>query len=267
MALLELPLVAWAQHHGLYQEAELLTNFTGNPKGVTFSNPLYEEDVSFRSLRRWELLGLTRREACWFRRAESAVLLGSLMGLERRASNRPAGVRTLSLVALGACLFTIASTYAFEDGSQLWDASRISAALPSGVGFLGGALIFKHTPGGAGGNPELIGLTTACGVWVACSVGVLCGGGLIPMACFGAAAMVTICRFGPRRPGGIDEHQDEEDEDGPEESEVKTKLSSQVIPEEKANTTEELSGSFKPERKQSTESRKRSPSMVISNAE
>ena len=50
----------------------------------------------------------------------------------------------MALVSLGSCLFTINSAYAFLDGPMEWDASRISAAIPSGVGFLGAGLIFKQ---------------------------------------------------------------------------------------------------------------------------
>lgn len=55
-----------------------------------------------------------------------------------------AGIRTMALVSLGSCLFTINSAFAFLDGPMEWDASRISAAIPSGVGFLGAGLIFKQ---------------------------------------------------------------------------------------------------------------------------
>jgi len=50
----------------------------------------------------------------------------------------------MALVSLGSCLFTINSAFAFLDGPMGWDASRISAAIPSGVGFLGAGLIFKQ---------------------------------------------------------------------------------------------------------------------------
>ena len=77
-----------------------------------------------------------------------AVLIGALIGYERRSVDRPAGIRTMSLASLGACTFTICSTFAFVDGPMEWDGSRVSAAIPSGVGFLGAGLIWK----GAGGD-------------------------------------------------------------------------------------------------------------------
>jgi len=168
-----------------------------------YGNALYVPNEDFRLRRRPELLGLTRREADFGRRLLASVVLGALIGVERRAPNRPAGVRTMSLVSLGACLFTICSAYAFEQGSQEWDASRISAALPSGVGFIGGAVIFKQ-----GG--EVIGLTTATGIWTSCAVGVACGGSMYFVALLGCSGMVTLLRFGPRSPDGEQEDDDDE---------------------------------------------------------
>jgi len=99
----------------------------------------------------------------------------------------------MSLVSLGACVFTLGSMYAFEEGTQKWDASRVAAALPSGVGFLGGALVFKDS-----GTNTIKGLTTACGVWLSCAAGMVCAGGMYFAAIFGASAMIAILRFGPR---------------------------------------------------------------------
>jgi len=69
----------------------------------------------------------------------------------------------------------------------------VAAALPSGVGFLGGALIFKDSK-----TEHITGLTTACGVWVSAAVGICCGGGLFPAAAYATSGMVFVLRFGPR---------------------------------------------------------------------
>jgi len=161
--------------------------------GVKFMNPLYMEGPEWRAHRWLPLLGLTRREAMFCRRMLASIVLGALIGLERREANRGAGIRTMGLVCLGSCVFTIGSVFAFEDGTQMWDASRVSAALPAGVGFLGGALIFKDS-----GTGHITGLTTACGVWLSCAVGVCCGGGLYISATFATSGMVFLLRFGPR---------------------------------------------------------------------
>ncbi|CAJ1399692.1 unnamed protein product [Effrenium voratum] len=161
-------------------------------------NVLFRDDWKYRRHRFPELLLMTQLECEFTRRMMASLVVGALLGIERRESNRGAGVRTMSLVSLGACIFTIGSMYAFEEGSQTWDASRVSAALPSGVGFLGGALIFKD-------SGQIKGLTTACGVWLACAVGMCCGGGMYFVAFFGVAGVVAMLRFGPRSPMPDDE--------------------------------------------------------------
>jgi len=163
------------------------------PEIPQFDNALVHWSYEYRKYRWPQLLWLTRQEAEFARRMIFSLVLGSLIGLERRESNRNAGIRTMSLVSLGACVFTLGSMYAFEDGTQKWDASRVSAALPSGVGFLGGALVFKDS-----GTNTIKGLTTACGVWLSCAAGMVCACGMYFAAIFGASAMVAILRFGPR---------------------------------------------------------------------
>lgn len=81
-----------------------------------------------------------------------------------------------------------------------WDASRVSAAIPSGVGFLGAGLIFKKeetSPLGES-NHVVHGLTTAASVWLSAAVGIACGGDLYMPASFGVAIMMLLLRFGPR---------------------------------------------------------------------
>lgn len=115
------------------------------------------------------LLWMTRYECNFGRRLLAAVLLGGIVGWERREADRPAGIRTMSLVSLGACLFSINSAYAFLDGPMSWDASRISAAIPSGVGFLGAGLIFKEAEKDkkTGDTTHVVhGLTTAASLWI-----------------------------------------------------------------------------------------------------
>jgi putative Mg2+ transporter-C (MgtC) family protein len=119
----------------------------------------------------------------------------------------------MSLVSLGSCLFTITSTFAFLDGPMSWDASRIAAAIPSGVGFLGAGLIFKkeqeHSDG-SDSTPMVHGLTTAASLWLSAAVGIACGGELYFAASFGTATMMLLLRFGPR--GDDIKHDDSDDE-------------------------------------------------------
>jgi putative Mg2+ transporter-C (MgtC) family protein len=126
-----------------------------------------------------------------------AVILGCLIGWERRQADRPAGIRTMSLVALGSCLFSITSAFAFLSGPMEWDSSRVAAAIPSGVGFLGSALIFKSEDT-KNKVHEVHGLTTAANVWLAAAVGIACAGEMYFVASFTTAIMLVLLRFGPR---------------------------------------------------------------------
>jgi uncharacterized membrane protein YhiD involved in acid resistance len=88
----------------------------------------------------------------------------------------------MAMVCLGSCIFTIDSMFAFLSGPMSWDASRVAAAVPSGVGFLGAASIWKGTAAESG-RPEVHGLTTATSVWLAAAVGILNGGERGPCGC------------------------------------------------------------------------------------
>jgi len=108
-----------------------------------FVNPHYNPGCS--AVRYLALLGLTPRECDLGRRILFAMCCGGAVGYERRRGDRPAGIRTMALVSLGSCIFTITSILAFEDGPMSWDSSRVAAAIPSGVGFLGAGLIWRAT--------------------------------------------------------------------------------------------------------------------------
>jgi hypothetical protein len=161
-------------------------------------NPSYQPDPC-RWTRYVVLLGMNKWEADMSRRIVMSILMGSVVGFERRRADRPAGIRTMAMVCLGACVFTLGSIWAFVDGTMGWDASRVSAAIPSGVGFLGAASIWKGTKGkGEDSVPEVHGLTTATSVWLSAAIGILCGGGLYVPGVFAAFAGVVYLRFAPR---------------------------------------------------------------------
>jgi hypothetical protein len=82
-----------------------------------------------------------------------------------------------------------------------WDASRVSAAIPSGVGFLGAGLIVKSNDVDpeTGVRHHLVqGITTAAATWLSAAVGMACGGGLYFIASFSTAVNLLLLRFGPR---------------------------------------------------------------------
>jgi putative Mg2+ transporter-C (MgtC) family protein len=100
--------------------------------------------------------------------------LSTLIGLEREWRQKSAGLRTHTLVGVGAALFVLVSKYGFgdvlADGVAL-DPSRVAAQVVSGIGFIGGGLIFVR-------GDAVRGLTTAAIVWVTAAIGMACGAGL-----------------------------------------------------------------------------------------
>jgi putative Mg2+ transporter-C (MgtC) family protein len=114
-----------------------------------------------------------------------AFLLSMMIGVEREIRQKSAGLRTHTLVGVGAALFMLISKYGFNDvlrpGLVELDPSRMAAQIVSGVGFLGAGLIFVR-------RDSVRGLTTAAAVWVTAAVGAACGAGLPILA--GAATVI-----------------------------------------------------------------------------
>jgi len=90
-----------------------------------------------------------------------------------------------------------------------WDAARVAAAVPSGVGFLGAGLIWKGNTSilknmegkiVVSESQEVHGLTTAASVWLAAAVGVAVGGGrrLYIVSVYGVLLVILVLRFGPQ---------------------------------------------------------------------
>jgi len=187
---------------------------TDSAPTAAYSNPDYDTNPCLW-VRSPTLLYLTPLECDLSRRLVVSVFLGGCIGWERRESDRPAGIRTMSLVTLGSCLFTITSMFSFQSGPMSWDASRVAAAIPSGVGFLGAGLIWKgevFVDDGNGKIHQVHGLTTAASVWLSAAVGVAVGGRLYFIALYTVTLIIVILRFGPRLMATSDAAS-EEDED------------------------------------------------------
>ncbi len=105
----------------------------------------------------------------------AAFVLSMIIGIEREIQQKSAGLRTHTLVGVGAALFMLISKYGFNDvldpGRIMLDPSRVAAQIVSGVGFLGAGLIFVR-------RDSVRGLTTAAAVWVTAAIGAACGAGL-----------------------------------------------------------------------------------------
>ena len=109
-----------------------------------------------------------------------SVVLGFFIGFERKMRYKEAGIRTHTIVCVGAALMMIVSKYAFGEGAD-------TAQIVAGVGFLGaGIIVYKKN--------EVHGLTTAAGVWATAGVGMACGGKLYVIA-VGATLILILAQF------------------------------------------------------------------------
>lgn len=149
----------------------------------------------------------------------------------------PAGIRTMSLVSLASCAFTINSMFAFLSGPASFDAARVSAALPSGVGFLGAAVIWKH--GSTPSTHQVFGLTTASSVWLSSAIGVAAGGALYFVAVFTTGLVMSILRFGPKNLSDDRSERSENGEGSEEGSETANIRNQEKDTESKSATTNE----------------------------
>ncbi len=107
-----------------------------------------------------------------------AIILGSVIGLERELTNKAAGLRTQILVCLGSCLFTILSIYGFATAVTLYplgDPSRVAAQIITGIGFIGAGTVLRQ-------GLTVTGLTTASTLWIVAAIGMACGCGQISIA-------------------------------------------------------------------------------------
>jgi putative Mg2+ transporter-C (MgtC) family protein len=109
----------------------------------------------------WEIAG----------RLGLATLLGAAIGINREWQNKPAGLRTHALVALGGALFTLIGLLLSPDDPSA--TGRILQGVTAGIGFIGAGVILRR--------PELQdvqGLTTAAAIWIVIAIGVGVGAGL-----------------------------------------------------------------------------------------
>src|SRR5262249_43534213 len=111
----------------------------------------------------------------------TAVILGTVIGMERKWGQHPAGLRTNTLVALGAALFVGLSALIERESSP----SRIAAQVVSGLGFLGGGVILRE-------GVNVRGLNTAATLWCSGAIGTLAGAGRLLGATVGTVAVLFV---------------------------------------------------------------------------
>jgi putative Mg2+ transporter-C (MgtC) family protein len=123
-------------------------------------------------------------------RVALAAGLGGLIGFERETLNKPAGLRTHMLVSMGSAMFMVASILLVSeinpDGTVgRGDVTRIASTIVTGVGFLGGGIIFRT-------QDRIQGLTTAAGMWVVSAIGLASGAGLYITAIGGTGLALLV---------------------------------------------------------------------------
>ena len=111
----------------------------------------------------------------------AALVLGGLVGAERQWRQRLAGLRTNTLVSLGAASFVVFSGIFPDEISP----TRVAAQIVSGIGFLGAGIIFRE-----GFNVR--GLNTAATPWCSASVGMLAGAGALEFAALTTALVIFV---------------------------------------------------------------------------
>lgn len=111
-----------------------------------------------------------------------SMCLGVIIGAERKRKGQIVGIRTFSLITMGACLAMLLSIYVPQEymGLKNGDPGRIAAQVITGIGFLGGGAIIR-----AKGSVK--GLTTAAGVWISAIIGMAVGVGMY---------LVSVCTTG-----------------------------------------------------------------------
>jgi putative Mg2+ transporter-C (MgtC) family protein len=129
-----------------------------------------------------------------------ALVLSTVIGWERAAQQKSAGLRTHTLVGIGSALMMEVSQHGFTNVLGLdnvsFDPSRVAAQVVSGIGFIGGGLIFVR-------RDAVRGLTTAATIWLTCAVGMACGGGLPLLAMAVTALHFLVVRGYPLLAGRL----------------------------------------------------------------
>jgi putative Mg2+ transporter-C (MgtC) family protein len=123
--------------------------------------------------------------------------------VEREYRQKPAGLRTNILIAVGSALFTVLS---LEMTKGVGDTSRVAGQIVTGIGFLGGGAIMRY-------RDTVHGMTTAATIWVNAAIGIAAGAGQFGLATFTAALTLVVLVVLPpietyfeRRAGWIERH-------------------------------------------------------------
>ena len=121
-------------------------------------------------------------------RLVGAALIGGLIGLNRDLHQKPSGLRTLSLVGLGAALVVLVVDDSTTDANAT---SRVLQGIITGVGFLGAGVIIHEAA-----TVKVRVLTTAAAIWVTACLGAACGLGAWRITLVACAIVALVLIFG-----------------------------------------------------------------------
>jgi putative Mg2+ transporter-C (MgtC) family protein len=125
-----------------------------------------------------------------FQRLGLAMVAGLIFGLERESADKPAGVRTFMLVCEGAALFMICGLLLSDQlaaANRLSDPGRIASTVIQGIGFIAAGVILTR-------GSQIVGLTTAAGIWVTAAIGLLIGAGFTVLG-LGATVITVVSLY------------------------------------------------------------------------
>jgi len=119
-----------------------------------------------------------------------AIALGGIIGLERKASHKPAGIRTNIIVCLTSTMTISLAVFMIQDENGVTDSVlRVAAGIMTGIGFLGAGTIIRE-------KGTVVGLTTASTIWFVAGLGLVIGAGYYIYALiFSAIIIVTLIVF------------------------------------------------------------------------
>ncbi|OGD20872.1 MAG: hypothetical protein A2Y69_04385 [Candidatus Aminicenantes bacterium RBG_13_59_9] len=118
-----------------------------------------------------------------------AVGLGGLIGLEREASQKPAGLRTNTMICVGSAMMMALSEIMLQGKDGGGEALRLAAGVITGIGFIGAGTIIQA-------RGHVHGLTTASTLWAVAGLGLVIGAGYYLLAAaFTAIVLLTLVIF------------------------------------------------------------------------
>jgi len=112
-----------------------------------------------------------------------ALGIGAIIGAEREYRSKSAGLRTMIMVSLSSCLFTIMSLKFGVDSHD-----RIAANILTGLGFVGAGVIFKD-------ENRISGITTATTIWMTAALGMAAGAGYEMLSLFATFIVLIVLIF------------------------------------------------------------------------